>query len=82
VPSTDGFVLAVQAGLGWGMLSELQLTDPALRESVVLLDDDAVVDVALHWQRWKVRSPSLEQLTEVVLAGGRSALAAGRTVGR
>ena len=74
VPSTEGFVQAVLAGLGWGMLSELQLADPVLRDAVVLLDPSAVVDVGLHWQRWKVRSPSLERLTEAVLAGGRSAL--------
>ncbi len=74
VPSTEGFVLAVLAGLGWGMLSELQLLQPALRDGVVLLDPQAVVDVPLHWQRWKVRSPSLERLTDVVVAGGRSAL--------
>jgi len=74
VPSTEGFVQAVLAGLGWGMLSDLQLADPALRSAVVLLDPRAVVDVPLHWQRWKVRSPSLERLTEVVLAGGRQAL--------
>jgi LysR family transcriptional regulator (chromosome initiation inhibitor) len=78
VPSTEGFVQAVLAGLGWGMLSELQLADPALADAVVLLDPDAVVDVRLHWQRWKVGSPSLERLTEVVLAGGRTALAPGR----
>ena len=77
VPSTEGFVQAVLAGLGWGMLSELQLADPALRDAVVLLDPDAVVDVRLHWQRWKVRSPSLERLTEVVLTGGRAALRPG-----
>jgi LysR family transcriptional regulator (chromosome initiation inhibitor) len=75
VPSTEGFVQAILAGLGWGMLSELQLTEPVLRDAVVLLDPDAVVDVPLYWQRWKVRSPSLERLTEVVLAGGRAALA-------
>ena len=74
VPSTEGFVLAVLAGLGWGMLSELQLEDPALRDAVVLLDAEAVVDVELHWQRWKVRSSSLERLTDVVLAGARTAL--------
>jgi LysR family transcriptional regulator (chromosome initiation inhibitor) len=78
VPSTEGFVQAVLAGLGWGMLSELQLAEPELAEAVVLLDPDAVVDVRLHWQRWKVRSPSLDRLTEVVLAGGRTALAPGR----
>lgn len=74
VPSTEGFVQAVLAGLGWGMLSELQLEDPALRSAVVLLDPRATVDVPLHWQRWKVRSPSLERLSEAVLAGGRQAL--------
>jgi LysR family transcriptional regulator (chromosome initiation inhibitor) len=74
VPSTEAFVQAVLAGLGWGMLSELQLEDHGLRSAVVLLDPRATVDVPLHWQRWKVRSPSLERLTETVLAGGRQAL--------
>ena len=78
VPSTEGYVHAVRSGLGWGMLSELQLAEPGVADSVVLLDPDAVVDVRLHWQRWKVRSPSLERLTEVVLAGGRAALVPGR----
>ncbi len=74
VPSTQGFVRAVLAGLGWAMLSDLQLADPALRAAVVPLDPRASVDVPLHWQRWKVRSSSLERLTEVVLAGAREAL--------
>ena len=74
VPSTDGFVLSILSGLGWGMLSDLQLASPTLRPAVVLLDPRAAVDVPLHWQRWKVRSPSLERLSEVVLAGGRQAL--------
>ena len=77
VPSTEGFVQAVLSGLGWGMLSELQLAEPSLAGAVVLLDPDAVVDVRLHWQRWKVRSPSLERLTDVVLTGGRRALRQG-----
>lgn len=74
VPSTEGFVQAVLAGLGWGVLSELQLAEPTLRSKVVLLDPSATVDVPLHWQRWKVRSPSLDRLSETVLAGARQAL--------
>ena len=74
VPTTEGFVQAVLGGLGWGVLSDLQLADPALRSAVVLLHPRAVVDVPLHWQRWKVRSPSLERLSEVVLDAGRQAL--------
>ncbi len=74
VPSTEGFVQAVLAGLGWGMLSDLQLQDSALRSAVALLDPGTTIDVPLHWQRWKVRSPSLERLSETVLTGGRQAL--------
>jgi LysR family transcriptional regulator, chromosome initiation inhibitor len=74
VPSTEGFVQAVLAGMGWGMLSDLQLADPTLRSAVVLLDERATVDVPLYWQRWKVRSPSLDRLSDTLLAGGRRAL--------
>ena len=74
VPSTEGFVLAVLAGLGWGMLSELQLADRQLRAGVVLLEPRAVVDVPLHWQRWKVGSPTLDRLSELVLSGARTSL--------
>jgi LysR family transcriptional regulator (chromosome initiation inhibitor) len=74
VPSTEGFVQALLAGMGWAMLSDLQLAQPGLRAGVVLLDARATVDVPLHWQRWKVRSTSLERLSDVVLASARQAL--------
>ena len=74
VPSTEGFVQAVLAGMGWGMLSDLQLADPTLRSAVVLLDERATIDVPLHWQRWKVRSPSLDRLSDTLLAGARQTL--------
>jgi LysR family transcriptional regulator (chromosome initiation inhibitor) len=74
IPSTEGFVHALRAGLGWGMLSDLQLADPALGASVVLLDPTAVVDVPLHWQRWKVGSATLDRVSTLVLDGARSAL--------
>ena len=74
VPSTEGFLHAVRAGLGWGMVSELQLADGELSAAVVLLDPDAVVDVSLYWQRWKVGSPTLDRLSALVLAGARQAL--------
>lgn len=77
VPSTEGFVHALLAGMGWAMLSDLQLDSPALRSQVVLLDPRARIDVPLHWQRWKVRSASLDRLTDVVLAGAREVLLGG-----
>ena len=74
VPSTEGFVQAVLAGMGWGMLSDLQLAESTLRSAVVLLDERATIDVPLYWQRWKVRSPSLDRLSDTLLAGARRAL--------
>lgn len=73
VPSTEAFALAVRGGLGWGMLSEVQLSElpPG---AVQLLDPRVTVDVPLHWQRWKLRSPSLDRLTDVVVAAARGAL--------
>lgn len=73
VPSTDAYEQAVRCGLGWGMLSEFQLADET-RPEVTPLDPDATVDVPLFWQRWKLRSPSLDRLTEVVVAAARRTL--------
>lgn len=73
VPSTEAFAQAVLGGLGWGMLSEVQLGElpPG---AVQLLDPRATVDVPLHWQRWKLRSPSLDLLSDVVVRAAREAL--------
>ncbi|GGI09009.1 ArgP/LysG family DNA-binding transcriptional regulator [Egicoccus halophilus] len=72
VPSSDGFERAVRCGLGWGMLTEWQLTE--LADDVEVVDPDVVVEVPLFWQRWKLRSASLDRLSDVVLAAGRRAL--------
>ena len=74
VPSTEGFVQAVLAGMGWGMISDLQLADPKLRSAIVLLDEHDTVDIPLYWQRWKVRSPSMDLLSETEMTTGRQAL--------
>ena len=38
------------------------------------LDPDGVVDVVLHWQQWKLRSPSLDRVRDAVLAAARDRL--------
>ena len=70
VPSSADFLRAVRLGMGWGMVPDLQDTEGDL----VALGDGGEVDVALHWQQWKLRSPSLDRLGAAVLAGGRRAL--------
>ncbi len=73
VPTSGDFAEAVRLGLGWGLLPEAQL-DPWLADgSVVLLGRD-VVDVPLHWMRWRIDSPLLDRLGESVTAAARAAL--------
>lgn len=71
VPSNSDFYAAVRLGLGWGMLPELQAHADLSSGVLELLSDD-VVDVPLYWQRWRLSSPRLSELTAAVRrAAGR-----------
>src|SRR6478735_212045 len=74
VPTSADFLEAVGLGLGWGMIPEPQLT--AMMESgrLVPLGSRLHVDVRLHWQRWRLDSPTLERLTDVVRRAARVGL--------
>lgn len=70
VPAADGYHDAVRSGLGWGMFTE----GPARDGSVLLLDPDRHLDVPLHWQHWRLRTPVLDALTAAVRAVAARAL--------
>ena len=65
VPSSADFYAAIRFGLGWGMLPEPQARAALARGELVLLSAE-VIDVPLYWQRWRLDSPRLTALTEVV----------------
>ena len=66
VPSSAEFAQAIRLGLGWGLLPEQQcLADIRNGELVELAPADPV-DVSLFWQRWKIDSPVLNQLSAAV----------------
>ena len=67
VPGSKAFVDAVRHGLGWGMLPDLQ-TEPLADDDLVVLDAKGAVDVALYWQQWRLRSPSLDRVGAAVRA--------------
>lgn len=74
VPTPEGFVTAVAAGLGWGMVPEMQ-AEPLLRAGrLVNLAPKRSVDVPLHWQQWKLDSPALTEVAEAVAAAAAGAL--------
>lgn len=68
VPSSADFLTAVRLGMGWGMLPILQADDLLASGELVDLDPSAAVDVTLHWQRWRLRSPGLDAVDAAVRA--------------
>jgi len=70
VPSSRDFTAAIELGFGWGMLDELQL-DPA---RVVDLAPGNAISQPLHWQRWRLRSPSLDAVSDAIVAAARARL--------
>ena len=65
VPTAADFYEAIRLGLGWGMVSLLQAREDLAAGRLVRLSPD-VLDVALHWQRWRLEAPRLVALTEAV----------------
>lgn len=78
VPSSEAFLAAVLAGLGWGMVPEHQL-DGALEDDRLVRVAGGHRDVALYWQRWRLASAHLDRLSDAVLEAAAGAL---RPVGR
>jgi LysR family transcriptional regulator (chromosome initiation inhibitor) len=85
VPSTSEFLDAVRRGLGWGMWGPLPGVDarfPLLGDAletgeVLPLDDEAVVDVPIYLQQWKLRSDVLDRVTGALRSEARRALPQG-----
>ncbi|MGH6654409.1 MAG: LysR family transcriptional regulator ArgP [Actinocrinis sp.] len=65
VPASDAFLEAVEAGLGWGMIPDVQ---PAGREGrrLVEIAPGNPIDVRLYWQQWKLSPPALAAVGHAV----------------
>jgi LysR family transcriptional regulator (chromosome initiation inhibitor) len=61
VPSSEVYVRAVVAGLGWGMVPPQQVQD-----GLVDLVPGRIVSVPLYWQQWKLDSPALTAVAGAV----------------
>jgi LysR family transcriptional regulator (chromosome initiation inhibitor) len=70
VPASVDYISAVRLGFGWGMVPPQQEPPGELVE----LDPDGAVDVVLHWQQWKLRSPSLDRVADAVRSAAREQL--------
>jgi LysR family transcriptional regulator (chromosome initiation inhibitor) len=74
VPTSADFHEAVRLGLGWGVLPEPQMRPDLETRRLVVLDRRHHLDVALHWQRWRLRSLLLDDVTAEVRTAARTAL--------
>ncbi|MGD7789171.1 LysR family transcriptional regulator ArgP [Propionibacteriaceae bacterium Y1700] len=72
VPSSQGFLAAVRAGLGWGMLPLDQLDDEFASGQLVRLGARAHADVTLHWQCWRLDSDLVLRTSRAVRKAARA----------
>ncbi|MET1080026.1 MAG: LysR family transcriptional regulator ArgP [Pseudomonas sp.] len=62
-PSSEGFVRLALAGLGWGLVPELQVQDLLTRGDLLELLPQQPVDVPLYWHHWRSGGALLGELT-------------------
>ncbi|WP_370344289.1 LysR family transcriptional regulator ArgP [Catenulispora sp. MAP5-51] len=64
MPATDAFLYAVESGLGWGLIPDVQAKQFGQVE-LVELTPGRPVDVPLYWQQWKLAPPMLTEVGDV-----------------
>ncbi|GAA2094641.1 LysR family transcriptional regulator ArgP [Streptomyces albiaxialis] len=74
VPTSDGFVDAITAGLGWGMVPDEQALPRLRTGALIRLDPERVTRVALFWQQWRLDSPALAAAAEAVASAAAQSL--------
>lgn len=63
-PSSEGFLRMTEAGLGWGLVPELQVREQLASGCLVEICADKPIDVPLYWHHWRNGGQLLGQLTE------------------
>lgn len=74
IPATAEHRMAVLLGLGWGMIPQQFCAALLQSGELVELTPGRPLDVPLYWQRWKLRSAVLDDVTQLVTEAARSAL--------
>jgi LysR family transcriptional regulator (chromosome initiation inhibitor) len=77
LPSSQAFVTATLAGMGWGLNPEALIERELAQGRLVELVPDTPLDVALYWQHARAASGLLDRLTGAVLAAAAAALLPG-----
>lgn len=73
-PSSEGFRQSVLAGLGYGLLADLQLGDALQAGHLVDLTPGDYLDTPLYWHYWQTESPALAALRQRVKSTAAASL--------
>lgn len=63
-PSSEGFIRMTEAGMGWGLVPELQVRDQLASGKLVELLSECCIDVPLYWHHWRNGGQLLTRLTD------------------
>lgn len=74
LPSSQGFVAATLAGLGWGMSPDQLAREAIDAGHLVELVPGKPVDVALYWQFWRLNVQALQRMTQAVQQAAAASL--------
>ncbi|TDR81503.1 LysR family transcriptional regulator ArgP [Paludibacterium purpuratum] len=74
LPSSEAFMRAIEQGLCYGLLPELQAADAFAQGRLIDLLPGRPLDVPLWWHCWNLQTPRLERLTQAVCTGARACL--------
>jgi LysR family transcriptional regulator, chromosome initiation inhibitor len=74
LPSTQAFIDASVAGIGWGMNPQALVAAHLKDGTLVELVPGRVLSVPLYWQHTRLQMPMLARLTKAVVSASRAAL--------
>jgi LysR family transcriptional regulator (chromosome initiation inhibitor) len=74
VPIPGPRLEAIERGLGYGMVPELQLGTAFVRGDLIDLAPHHPTDVTLYWHSWKVQSPRMACLCQRIIETGKRSL--------
>lgn len=74
VPAVDAFELALELGMGWGMVPDLMLAARSARAPLQEVLPGHPVDVVLYWQHWAREPLAAQRLTQAIKQAARNGL--------
>ena len=77
VPAVDAFELALELGMGWGMVPDLMLAGRTGQVPLQEVLPGHPVDVVLYWQHWAREPLAAQRLTQAIKRAARECLLQG-----